>query len=358
MTCAAYSADHKHLFQSLCIRNGSSIDCDVMDRRDRKLLDSIEHPVFVLEPGAVGQPRYVAFNRFACAATGCVESDILGLTADQIYPGPVGMIVFSYHARALATGEMLAYEVSLPFQEGERLARTTLTPMRDELGRVARIVGSTVYVSGRDVLASHGGHDTSLEEMQDFIHLAAHDLRAPMRNIRAIADMLRSELPEAGEATLGLLDMLEEVSATTGDLIGQILSHAGAMTARPETTAFELETVVADILTILDPVGKCEAMVQTGELRTDRNAVQIILTNLIDNAIKHASPAAGPLRLEFAHRLEPDGAVSISVSDNGQGFSDPTLLLLDGGQLRSDAGFGIFGNIERPLERIEPEFPS
>ena len=35
--------------------------------------------------------------------------------------------------------------------------------------------------------------------------------------------------------------------------------------------------------------------------------------------------------------------VAVTLSDNGRGFSDPALLLLDGGALRHDSGFGLFG---------------
>ena len=313
-----------------------------MDRRDRALLDLVEHAVFVLEMGAVGQPRYVALNRFACNALGCRESDILGLSADQIFPGALGQVVYDFHVNAFETGEMTAYEVLLPFDDGDRLIKTTLVPVRDEGGDVIRVVGSSLDMSGRHVHTTDRG-TTDFDEVENFIHLAAHDMRAPLRNIGSIVEMLRDDLEDAGPEALALLDMLGDISDKTGEMIGQILSHAAAMSARVERVSFDLKRLVRDIQAMLDPGGTCDVKVQEGNIFADRNAIQVILTNLIDNTIKHAMPRCGSLSLEITHRAEADGSVSISVSDNGHGFSDPTLLLLDGGQLRSDAGFGIFG---------------
>ena len=68
-----------------------------MDDAARQLLDTIEHAVFVLEPGMDGAPRYVAFNRYASRILGRPAEQLLGMTAAQVYPGRLGQVAFGHH---------------------------------------------------------------------------------------------------------------------------------------------------------------------------------------------------------------------------------------------------------------------
>jgi len=84
----------------------------------------------------------------------------------------------------------------------------------------------------------------------------------------------------------------------------------------------------------------------------DRTATQIALRNLVENAIKYSNPqGSGPqsddagfqLELKLCISTSENGFFCVSVEDNGVGFSDPALVFLDGGEMRTDSGFGLLG---------------
>ncbi|WP_299965541.1 HAMP domain-containing sensor histidine kinase [uncultured Roseobacter sp.] len=324
-----------------------------MQRFEIDLLDLIDHAVFVLEPDDEGMPRYAAFNTFALNVIQRPLDDIIARTAAEVYGGRLGEIALDHHLRVLASGEPAVYEILLPLGGIQRLVRTALRPVTDAEGRVTRIFGSSTDMSGRQVMREVQTEMSALNgEMEDFINLAAHDLRAPMRNVSQIAEMLRDDFEDRGDGKLELIGMLEKTAKKTTALIGDVLSQAQAVTPLHETVQFEFSELVDEVAQVLDPMKHCVFHADTGVIEGDRTVFQIILRNLVDNAIKHGQPPAGSpenvplgwgLELRLSLKDGGDGCVEVAISDNGTGFSDPALLFLDNGSLRVDSGFGLFG---------------
>ena len=190
--------------------------------------------------------------------------------------------------------------------------------------------------------------DTINNELETYVSLAAHDLRAPMRNVAQIADLLREDFQDLGDGKLDLINLLEDIGKKATRLIGDVLSHAEAVSRVEEISEFSFGDLVRDILALLDPTGSCVVVCSEATVRGDKTATQIILRNLVDNAMKYfESPASGPdavpLQLDIRILASDDDYFYVSVADNGSGFSDPARLFLDSGELRCDSGYGLLG---------------
>lgn len=316
---------------------------------DTSILHCVEHPIFVLQPDEEGLPRYTAFNSYACRVLGKPEAEIIGLTAKELYGGRLGNIAFRHHCDALTSGEPRVYEILLPIEDRQMLVRTSLCPVRDASGRVIRIVGSSLDVSGNRLLREMQAEAHTMQnEMEDFINLAAHDLRAPMRNVSQIAQMLREDFEDHGDGKLELIDLLTEVGEKAMALIGDVLSQAQAGSAAEQTVDFDFGELVEEIMILLDPQQRCVVAFDSGLVSGDRTAVQIILRNLLENAIKHgqrstAAPGRGGPHVQISLADRQDGFFEVSILDSGKGFDDPALLFLEKGKLRTGSGFGLFG---------------
>lgn len=305
-------------------------------------LDLIAAPIFVLELRDDGVPVYAAFNAQARAVSGRPLSDYLGRTAEEVYPGEWGRIAFAEHCSAARTGTETCYDLTLPLAGRMRHVRTTLRPDLDAAGRVRRLYGSARDMTAeQEILAAKAEHETAATEMEQFIALAAHDLRAPMRNVAMLAEVLREDFNDHGDGKLELINMLGDLSNSTMELIGEVLTHAQTIDVRRERSTFELPELTRAICEVLDPHGQHDVHIPAITLHCDRTAMQVALRNLMENAVKHGGGAR--IRIDVDVVDQGNGVLGITVSDNGSGFSESGLKLMNGGTFRVDSGYGLFG---------------
>ena len=216
-----------------------------------------------------------------------------------------------------------------------------LATSRDSLKTLNDTLEQAVAVRTRDLQRANG-------EIQRFAYIVSHDLRSPLVNVlgftaeleqsgRTIAALIRrveAEAPQLldGEARRAIYEDAPEaigfIRASTHKmdrLINAILrlSREGRRTIAPERLDMvRLAQGVADTMRHrLDEIG-AELTVETPmpEVVNDRLAVEQILSNLIENAIKYLKPGR-PGRIRVRGRLEVGRAV-FEVEDNGRGI-DP-----------------------------------
>ena len=95
------------------------------------------------------------------------------------------------------------------------------------------------------------------------------------------------------------------------------------------------------ICDVLDPKEQHHFTVTPATLLTDKTVLQIALRNLIENTVKHAGKAQ--ILLDISVETVPGDRIMITLEDNGKGFSDAGLKLMNGGAFRVDSGYGLFG---------------
>ena len=305
-------------------------------------LDFVDSPVFVLAVGADQIPRYVAFNAKARAIAGRPLSDYLGKTAAEIYEDAYGRTALERHTEVAKSGKAITYEILLPIGGQERSISTTLLPQLDDTGNVALLFGTSV-----DLTAEQAAREAQLllqtkaTEMEQFIAMAAHDLRAPLRNMAMIADMLGEEFVDHGDGKVELIGMLENVAAKSMTLIGDVLDHAHALDATDTSSQFNFAALCRDICDVLDPQEEHRFTYTGAEVITDRTAMQIAVRNIIDNAIKHGGKEM--LSIDIMLQRGQNGMLDVVMTDNGTGFTAAALAFINGGNFKVDSGYGLLG---------------
>lgn len=160
-------------------------------------------------------------------------------------------------------------------------------------------------------------------ELAQFAHVAAHDLRTPLRTISGFADvLLQGEpqgLPAEAQEQVG---MIRASADQASDLLDHLLSYALATGGDPERVDLELREVVDDVLRTMhaDIAGR-DAQVTVGELprvTADRIQLAQVLQNVLGNAVKF-TPADRMPQIGVTARREGD-MVCITVADNGVGI--------------------------------------
>jgi signal transduction histidine kinase len=195
-----------------------------------------------------------------------------------------------------------------------------ITAVRDEHGVLVGFAKVTRDLTARreaeeTLREAHARLRRSNEELDRFAVVAAHDLSAPLNTVAGFATLLRDVLPpelppQAGE----YLGHIASSTARMQELIASLLDYARSGEAvRPAhdvDVRTAIEHVVADLAAAIRKRGAQIVL----ELGSD---VEIVLRNLIANAIKFADPETPHVTVSS----EPaDGSWRIVVADNGIGI--------------------------------------
>lgn len=225
-------------------------------------------------------------------------------------------------AREISVGE-LSRRVSVKSKahEIERLATT----FNDMLDRIEKLV-------------------TEMREMNDNI---AHDLRSPITRIRGIAEMTLTtgksidEYESAAANTIEQCDRLLEM-INTMLYIAEAEAGAGKLKAEP----IDMEKVVRDACEIFQPMAEEKGVKLIAEfdgglkIQGDRQAMQRMVANLVDNAINYTAP---PGTVTVSVNGDEELGV-ISVTDTGIGISAEDLPHIFKRFYRCDRSRSKFGN--------------
>ena len=304
--------------------------------------DSVAAAVFVLEIGKDGTPRYVWMNHCAEVVSGRLRSDVGGLTGAELFGGQAGHDAFDHACEATQNGGEVSYLADIAVNGQLRSFRTTLVPSKDLHGKTTRIVG-TLVEQNHPQTSPHlsPACRTHASEVEQFVAMAAHDLRTPMRNVQILAEMIREDLDGNRDGIPELLNLLDDVARKSKELICNVLDHVQTISATPERLPFDLGRLCRITSDMLDPTRQHRFTCTTAIVQADKTAIQITLRNLIDNAIKHCGRAE--VTVDVHARALGDGMIEIDVCDNGQGFSDIDRVFSDKTEFRGASGYGLLG---------------
>ncbi len=170
---------------------------------------------------------------------------------------------------------------------------------------------------------------------------ASHELRTPVASIRSAAETLRSALDDP-DAAIGFVEILERNAERLQRLVEDLLDLS-----RIESREFALQTERVELPEFLDRIlllyleriqQKHMALANTVPKGTwiwaDRRALEMIFSNLLDNAVKYC-PDGTAIRIE----AQASGtSVRITVADQGPGIPSQHLPRIFERFYRVDAG--------------------
>jgi signal transduction histidine kinase len=158
------------------------------------------------------------------------------------------------------------------------------------------------------------------KELQEFAHVAAHDLKTPLRAIGTLADWIAADyadkFDEEGKEQVRLL--VTKAKQMTA-LIDDILHYSSAGQSIQKSQHVDLNVIASQVISGIAPPEHIEVTAEK-ELPTivcKKTHVTQILQNLLGNAIKYMDKARGHIRIGC---VEQEDFWKFSVADNGPGI--------------------------------------
>jgi two-component system, OmpR family, phosphate regulon sensor histidine kinase PhoR len=195
---------------------------------------------------------------------------------------------------------------------------------------------------------------------RDFVANVSHELRTPVAAVCSAVETLRQTVASDPAVSARFIDMIDRNAQRLRDLLEDLLSlsRIESREYRPELAPLALPAVVEQVLGMLrERIDRRALRVQVDvpaslpPVLADPRAVEQVLTNLVDNAIKYCPGA------RLVVRAAPDGPrIRISVVDNGPGVEPrhiPRLFerfyRVDAGRSRDTGGTGLGLSIVKHL---------
>ena len=227
------------------------------------------------------------------------------------------------------------------------------------LARIARMSGKgqvvAVFVDVTEV--------RRLESMRrDFVANVSHELRTPVTAIRSAAETLVDGAvndPPAARSFVGIIDRnAQRLQSLVEDLLD--LSRIESRGFRLSFEPIELRPIFSQVVGLFrERASKKKVQIDEQALgadlprvRADRRALEHVLTNLIDNAVKYCGPGT---KVSLAVTASADG-VTVSVADDGPGIDERHLprvferfYRVDAGRSREVGGTGLGLSIVKHL---------
>jgi signal transduction histidine kinase len=169
----------------------------------------------------------------------------------------------------------------------------------------------------------------SNEDLQQFAHVASHDLKEPVRKIRTFSSRLRDEygaaLPEQARI---FLNKIEQATTRMYSMIEGVLAYSILNGSEQTIESINLNVVMAHIEIDLEvTIAEKKASLVSGRLPQIYGASVLIYQlfyNLINNSLKFARVGVPPVIEVVAEVLQGEGGTEamaeITLTDNGIGF--------------------------------------
>jgi PAS domain S-box-containing protein len=115
----------------------------------KSIYDGTEQAVFVVNVGLAGELHYAGFNPVSERYANITQAAIQDKTPAEAFGADLGAVLQQNYERCLQAGTSISYEERLDFASRSIWTLTTLVPLRDEQGRIYRIIGTATDITDR-----------------------------------------------------------------------------------------------------------------------------------------------------------------------------------------------------------------
>lgn len=209
------------------------------ETRYREIFDNVSEGLYQIEITEDGHFRTIDINPALEKLTGVPRSLSAGKLQEEIVPVEVAEVVNKKYQRCVDAGKQIEEEVELELPLGKRIFQSTIIPIRNDFGRIYRIVGISRDITEKRIMeqsliVKEREYRTLIENIPDLI-------------VRYDTNLRRIYVNPAWEKLNGLFasevvnvpgDKIPKVTYAANDLYFTKLKEA-LTTGKPQVTEFQ-----------------------------------------------------------------------------------------------------------------------
>ncbi|MEM8975604.1 MAG: PAS domain-containing sensor histidine kinase [Pseudomonadota bacterium] len=290
----------------------------------KNLVDALGIPAFVIE--VVDDNFWFRhFNAAVVEKTGLVPRTWVDERVEDVVASRTASLIIRNYKRCVEERSVQEYEEELSLPNGVIAWRTVLSPQLNAEGDVQFIVGTAVDITEhrlreRELTTTHANLARANTEIRNLSSIIAHDLCAPLRKISMLAEMIEEDFEDLGDNKVDFIKSTKQVAREAIRYATDVSNYAKTIDGAPQAHELvSLSTMVEEVLATLDPLHDLGVNIPRADIIVERVALELMIRNLLDNAIKHARS-----RIYLTIDDAPDDCLSITVGDDGFGL-DPMV---------------------------------
>ena len=288
--------------------------------RLRAILDAMSEAVLVTD----AEGHIVLSNQ---VIKDLVGPDVEQKTAVEAIPHPDFHDALARSQEGVSSS--LEFEIEAASGATPRALRVSVSPLRKRRGVVSVLYDVT--------------QERAVERVRrDFVANAGHELRTPLTAIRGFAETLRSGAYSDPESAEHFLDVILRHTARLQTLVNDLaeLSRFEGEELRLQRDTISPGAIIDEVVAGLEAHATAKNLQigvtgdSGGTVVADARALEQVLINLVDNAIKY-TPEGGEVRITVHDR--PD-RMAVDVMNTGPGIPEEQLARVFERFYRVDAG--------------------
>jgi two-component system, OmpR family, sensor histidine kinase ResE len=213
---------------------------------------------------------------------------------------------------------------------------------------------SNRFIRGAVAVLRDMTEERQLDKMRkDFIANVSHELRTPISMLQGYSEAIVDDIAESQEEKKEMAKVIYDESLRMGRLVNELLDLARMEAGHLQLTLEEINisSFINRIIHKFQGLAKDNEIQLFAEIENgitsisfDPDRIEQVLTNLIDNAIRH-TPKGGSVKLSVTSE---DKGIMIRVKDSGSGIPEEDLPFVferfykaDKARTRGRAGTGL-----------------
>jgi PAS domain S-box-containing protein len=283
--------------------------------------------------------------------------------ASLIHPEKVDYTLI--HLNKLRKNELEEFqgEMEVLCENGSYLHTITRVARISNLGKsdflLAQIVDISQLKKSEDRLKEKNLElEKANAELDKFVYSAAHDLRAPLTSVLGLINLVKSE---NGTDLKKYIDLIEKSIIKLDYFIKDVIDYS-------RNSRLGISAQAIDIKALIEKTFEYHNFIEGGatirkqiliegneEFYCDQGRIEIILNNIISNAIKYYDPKKEDSFIKVCAIVERHG-LSLEISDNGIGIPPENLdkifnIFYRGHEQSKGSGLGLY-IVKETVEKI------